>query len=772
MSYSFRALLAVLLLNSCVSLSPLREPMSQQIDLIPAPVSLEQRDGCFTISESSIISCTNPDGLPLTELLQEYLHLEHDIELQVVSHPAGETDVIGMLLEADSELQPEEYILIVSRRNVSLKAADPLGMARGVQTIRQLLLLSDSAELPCLEIRDYPRYNYRGMHLDVSRHFFPREFVLKYIDLMALYGYNTFHWHLVDDNGWRIEIKRYPGLTEVGAWRADRGGIHWTECDPRQPGEPTTYGGFYTQAEVREVVEYARRRQITVIPEIEMPGHTMAALAAYPEFSCTGGPFDVCTGSYWPITDIYCAGNDSTFTFLENILLEVIELFPGEYVHIGGDEADKKEWKRCPRCQSRIAAENLAGVDELQSWFIQRIEKFLLSHNRRLIGWDEILEGGLAPQATVMSWQGMQGGIDAARAGHDVIMTPMSHCYFDYYQADSEFEPEAIGGYLPLKRVYAFESTPAELDSNAAVHILGGQGNVWSEYMPDTHQVEYMILPRLCALAEALWSQPEHREWQSFQKRLQSHYQLFERKGLNYSRGSFRVGIEPLKTGNDLSLHLVTEQYEPEIRYTLDGSDPDCESSRYHLPLPVKGAMEIRAACFRDGALQGRVTRKRLTRHLASGRPVQYTTLYSGKYPGAGQLSLVDGLRGGLEFSDPAWQGFEQTGLEVTIDLGIMVHLERLQVGCLHDQRSWIFLPERVEVALSADGEIFSRPLEVTCEADPESEEPALVDLTVLLTGLEARFLKVTAINRGLCPEWHPGADGKAWIFIDEITVE
>ena len=746
--------------------------MSQQIDLIPAPVLLKQEVGHFIISEQCVIICPNPAGLNQAELLKEYLQLQHGVELSVVTHATGEADVVSILLEADSRLRPEEYILIVSRQDVSLRAADPQGLARGVQTVRQLLLLEDSLELPCLEIRDYPRYPYRGMHLDVSRHFFPREFILEYIDLLALYGYNTFHWHLVDDNGWRIEIKRYPRLTEVGAWRADREGVHWLECEPRQPEEPTTYGGFYTQEEIREVVDYAAKRQIAIIPEIEMPGHTMAALAAYPEFSCTGGPFDVCTGSYWPITDIYCAGNDSTFSFLENVLLEVMELFPGAYIHIGGDEADKTEWKRCPRCQDRIKAEDLADVEELQSWFIRRIEKFLLSHNRRLIGWDEILEGGLAPQATVMSWQGVEGGIEAANSGHDVIMTPMSHCYFDFYQGDPEFEPTAIGGYLPLKRVYAFEPTPTELDPAAAAHILGGQGNVWSEYMPDTHQVEYMLLPRLCALAEVLWTPAADRDWDSFQKRIQTHYELFERSGWNYSQGSYRVEIEPLRAGSNLLLKLITEQYEPEIRYTLDGHDPDGNSPRYHKPIPANGPLELRAASFKDGLRLSRIICKRLTSHLATGKTVKYAIPCSDKYPGAGPLSLVDGLRGELEYRDPAWQGFEQNNMEITIDLEAVVKLQQLHVGCLHDQRSWIFLPEAVEVALSVDGKEFSQPLKVNCEVDPESEEPALVELTVSLAGLEARFLKVTASNRGVCPPWHPGAGGKAWIFIDETVVE
>ncbi|MBC8478319.1 family 20 glycosylhydrolase, partial [bacterium] len=337
----------------------LREPMFQPPDLIPAPCSCLPGTGKFRITSSTQIHIGNKAATASAELLQQTLVQEMGIELRLDSAAVVKGSALVLQLRSDRNLPVEGYQLTVLPEAVTLRASDPRGLARGVQSLRQLLLLSAKPELASLQIQDHPRYPYRGMHLDVSRHFYSKEFILKYIDLLALYGFNTFHWHLVDDNGWRIEINRYPLLTEIGSRRADRTGIHWLERAPRQPGEATTYGGFYTQTEVREIVAYAQQRQITIIPEIEMPGHTMAALAAYPEYSCTGGPFEVCTGAYWPVTDIFCAGNDSTFTFLEHILLEVMELFPGEYIHIGGDEADKTEWKRCPRCQARMAEEGL-----------------------------------------------------------------------------------------------------------------------------------------------------------------------------------------------------------------------------------------------------------------------------------------------------------------------------------------------------------------------------------------------------------------------------
>jgi hexosaminidase len=370
------------------------------------------------------------------------------------------------------------------------------------------------------------------MHLDVCRHFFPVEFVKKMIDMLAVYKMNTFHWHLTDDQGWRIEIKKYPKLTEIGAWRDETMVGHYTENDQKFDG--TRYGGFYTQEQIKDVVAYAGKRFITVVPEIEMPGHAVAALSAYPEFSCNGGPFKVYTK--WGVSDdVYCAGKEETFKFLEDILEEVVALFPGQYIHIGGDECPKTRWKVCPTCQKRMKDEGLKNELELQSYFVKRIERFVASKGKKLIGWDEILEGGLPERATVMSWRGYEGGLEAARSGHDVVMTPGSHCYFDSYQSkDQTKEPLAIGGFLPLKKVYSFNPIPAELTPQEAKHILGAQANLWTEYITSEKQAEYMIFPRICAMAEILWSPKIKQDYRQFLTRLDGHLKRLQKDNINY----------------------------------------------------------------------------------------------------------------------------------------------------------------------------------------------------------------------------------------------
>ena len=437
------------------------------------------------------------------------------------------------IAEGDAALAEEGYELTIEPDSVLLRAAKPRGLFWGVQTLRQLLPPggqgakaarsegTHAVPLPCVHIKDTPRYPWRGMHLDVGRHFMPTEFVKRYIDFLALHKFNVFHWHLTEDQGWRIEIKEYPRLTTVAAWRGQ---------------EDKRYGGFYTQKEIREVVAYAADRFITVVPEIELPGHSLAALAAYPEVSCTGGPFEVPTR--WGIfEDVYCAGNDATFEFLKNVLSEVLELFPGPYVHIGGDECPKTRWKACKKCQARIEAEGLADEHELQSYFIKRISRFLASNGRRLVGWDEILEGGLAPDATVMSWRGIKGGIAAARMGHDVVMTPGTHCYLNMKQAPGADEPGHAGSHVvTLEKVYSYEPTPAELTPAEAKHILGAQGNVWTEYIATPKEVEYMVFPRMCALAEVTWTPAPLRDWNDFLSRLEVHQQRLDAMGVNYYR--------------------------------------------------------------------------------------------------------------------------------------------------------------------------------------------------------------------------------------------
>lgn len=517
------------------------ESSEMNLNLIPEPFQVSAGKGHFTLNEKTILS--NHAGRaaePILNRFQQYLEQYYSLSVDNRSEDesAPGRGVIEWILDPDDPSTGDEgYRLEAGRRKIRITAASEAGLFYGTMTLRQLIPVKKSRVLniPFVTIADKPRFKWRGMHLDVCRHFFPVEFIKKYLDILAMHKMNVFHWHLTEDQGWRIEIRQYPKLTEIGAWRVDREHQHWNRRTPPEPGEKATYGGFYTQDEVREIVQYAAERYITVVPEIEMPGHAMAALAAYPELSCTGGPFHVMPGSYWPINDIYCAGKESTFAFLENVLSEVAELFPGPFVHIGGDEAGKANWKQCPDCQARIRDEGLHDERELQSYFIRRIEKFLASKHKKLIGWDEILEGGLAPEATVMSWRGMEGGTEASRAGHDAVICPTANCYLDYYQSeDTENEPVAIGGYLPLDSVYAFEPIPPGLETDKQHHILGAQGNVWTEYIPNGNHVEYMALPRLCAIAEVVWSAPEKRDSDGFKNRLKTHYKYLDLLDINY----------------------------------------------------------------------------------------------------------------------------------------------------------------------------------------------------------------------------------------------
>ena len=509
--------------------------------VIPVPVRCEMWTGSFSIERSASLSYNDDSAAGVASYLADILNPATGFAIVPAKGTGGD---IALVVDRERSWKPEEYELEVAGQNVRLTAGTAEGLFRGVQTVRQLLpaaienttvTAGTEWKLPCLIINDYPRFAWRGMHLDVSRHFQDIDFVKRYIDLIAMHKMNVFHWHLVDDQGWRIEIKKYPLLTEVGAWRVDREDQPWKGRKPQQPGEEATYGGFYTQEQIREIVAYAAERYITVVPEIEMPAHVSSALAAYPQYSCTGGPFTVPPGSIWPITDIYCAGKDDTFDFLRDILSEVIELLPSEYIHIGGDEADKTEWKKCPLCQARIKKEALKDEAELQSWFIKRIEKFVSSKGRQVIGWDEILEGGLAPGAAVMSWRGFEGGTAAVKAGHKAVMTPISHTYFNLYQADQATEPIAYRGVITLEKVYRFEPVPEGLSDEEASLIIGGQGCLWGEMVTTESSAEYQVLPRMTALSEVLWSPAEKRDWPDFRTRLQGMFPRFDVLKLNYS---------------------------------------------------------------------------------------------------------------------------------------------------------------------------------------------------------------------------------------------
>jgi len=676
----------------------------------------------------------------------------------------------------------EGYTLEVTPDLIRVRAVADAGHLYAVHSLFQLLPEAVFGAkpapgarwmIPSLTIQDRPRFSWRGAHLDVSRHFLPKESIKTFIDMLAMHKMNVFHWHLTDDQGWRIEIKKYPLLTTVGAWRADREGIHWNAREPQRPGEKATYGGFYTQDDIREIVRYARQRNVTILPEIEMPAHTTAALAAYPQYSCTGGPFLVTTGALWPITDIFCAGNDSTFAFLQDILTEVFGLFPGTYVHIGGDEADKTNWKKCPKCQARIKAEGLADVNELQSYFIKRIEKFVVSKNRRLIGWDEILEGGLAPEATVMSWRGTEGGIAAARLGHDVVMTPNSHAYFDAYQGRPEFEPPAGGGYLTLGKVYSFEPVPEELTAGEAAHILGGQSCLWSEFVPDARHAEYMMLPRLAAMSEVLWSPKDRRDPQHFFLRIETQLRRYQAAGYAYARSLYSVLMSAVldTVRGQMLVSLTNESGNTPIRYTLDGTAPTAASLEYAGPFMADRSLEIRAVSVKEGEVVSAPTSHRIFVHAAIARPVTVKSPYR-KYTGGGDYALTNGLLGTTSYADGNWQGYEQNDLDATIDLGGVKTVSKITAHFLKDHHAWIFAPTRVQYEVSEDGKTYTSVGSADFAAPASAEEPSIVTVSQPVQSARARYVRVFARNLGVCPSWHLGMGEKAWLFVDEVLVE
>lgn len=512
--------------------------------LIPQPNYINRTNGAFALSDSTVI-VADP-GTYEAQYLKYFLKKNYDINLQIDAHYPPFKNFISLLttiVNNPEQMDQEAYQIRVTNKGISINAVGSAGIFYGIQTLSQLLPVekSKTLQVPCLEIADAPRYKWRGMHLDCSRHFFTKDEVESYLDYLAMYKINVFHWHLVDDQGWRIEIKKYPLLTSIGGMRKEtligkptfdkKGNPSKTD---KYDGKP--YGGYYTQEDIKEVLAYAAKKHITVVPEIEMPGHSLAALTAYPKYSCTGGPFE--TFTKWGVSDdVYCAGNDSTFSFLEDILTEVMALFPSKYIHIGGDECLKERWKACPKCQKRMKEEHLKTEEELQSYFITRIEKFVNSKDRQIIGWDEILEGGLAPNAAVMSWRGTKGGIAAAKQNHFVVMTPGKPCYFDHYQSkDKAAEPLAIGGFNPIDSVYNYEPTPSGLSTAEQNYIMGAQGNVWTEYITSFSQVEYMAVPRMAALSEVLWTKRENKNFKNFVVRLKLHSKILDRMKVNYAK--------------------------------------------------------------------------------------------------------------------------------------------------------------------------------------------------------------------------------------------
>ncbi|MGZ3897063.1 MAG: glycoside hydrolase family 20 protein [Flavisolibacter sp.] len=749
--------------------------LAQQVNIIPQPVSLQLKEGSFIIDNNTTlkINPTSPDLRAAAAFFNAYFKsiTGRNLPVNTIKKKSME-----FRLSRIAEIGEEGYLLNVSPTTVLIRANTKAGILYGLPSLFQTLpavRTNAVLKIPSMDIKDYPRFKWRGMHLDVSRHFFSPALVKEYIDLMASYKINTFHWHLVDDQGWRIEIKKYPNLTGTGAWRVDHTEMVWGTRPQAKEGEAASYGGYYTQDQIKEIVQYAQERNITIVPEIEMPGHSAAAIASCPYLSCSQLPqLPMTGGDYTNISSNYCAGNDSVFLFLQDVLTEVMHLFPSTYIHVGGDEVDKTAWKSCPRCQARIQAEGLKNEEELQSYFIKRIEKFLISKHRKMIGWDEILEGGLAPEATVMSWRGESGGIEAAKMNHDVVMTPGTPVYFDHYQGDPATEPLAIGGFNTLKKVYGYEPVPGELNEEQAKHVLGAQANLWTEYITTAEQVEYMVLPRMLALAEVVWSPKETRNWNSFNERLQSQYRAFDQKGLHYSKGNFKVEIKPFSQNGQLFVNLLTEAYKGEVYYTTDGQEPSLQSKKYVEPIHIDSTMVLKAVTVVGGKVMStRPAQQSFTIHKAIGKNVMYTNPVSNYYMADGPNSLTDGVRG-TDAVNQYWHGFAGKDLIAIVDLGSDLSIHRVSMGFLQHYRDWIMMPQWVSFEISQDGKNFREVKKVNNMVSTSEQGSIIKDFVAEFPEQKARFVRVTAKVLDALPNGHAGEGKPAWIFSDEIVVD
>ncbi|MDA9627702.1 family 20 glycosylhydrolase [Flavobacteriaceae bacterium] len=727
--------------------------------IIPKPLSQKIGNGSF-IFNNDVAIVSEPKLQEVSNYFTLYLKDNYNFELS----NNNSTKKITFKID-DSINNDEGYELNVSKNNITVKSKHTKGAFYAVQSLLQLLPLPSSSntfKIACVNIKDEPQYKYRGMHLDVGRHFFSVNFIKKYIDLMARLKMNTFHWHLTEDQGWRIEIKKYPKLQEIAAFRNETLIGHYNDQPHQFDGKP--YGGFYTQEQIKEVVAYAKTRQVTIIPEIEMPGHSQAAIAAYPELGCSGEQVEVATK--WGVFDeVYCP-KESTFKFLEDVIDEVVALFPGKYIHIGGDEAPKTNWKNCEYCQKLIKKEGLKDEHGLQSYFIARMEKYINTKGKQIIGWDEILEGGLAPNATVMSWRGTSGAVQAAKEGHDVILTPGSHCYFDHYQSENENEPLAIGGFLPLEKVYHFNPIPERLTDKEATYVLGAQGNVWTEYMQTEKQVEYMAYPRAVALSEVLWSSPEHKNYSDFINRLEQYQKRLDLLEVNYANHIYSVKGKLTHLSDRLTFELNTTSSSYPIYYSTDKSFP---SKLYSTPITVDTSMHIKAVVLNSkNTALGAVFQQKINLHEGVGATIAIDKEPHPAYNAGGKNALINGISGNNKrYGDTEWLGFLGEDIVITIEFEKPKNIKTISTRFYNGKGQWIYAPNEIGFSFYLeDGKTVN---DITIL---EEKNNLLVNYSYEFKSTAVKKLDIIVKNYGTIPEGKQGAGHKAWTFIDEIIIE
>ncbi|RKR12053.1 hexosaminidase [Flavobacterium sp. 90] len=745
----------------------------KDIQIIPKPKQLVIKQGKFQFSNETIFVVNGDSQKEIASVLIHKFETAAGFRPEISSKIPKKNFI---QFKVDATLNKEAYLLDVNEKNITITAKGNAGFIYGLESIRQLLpeaiesksiITTAKWEIPNLTITDEPRFQWRGLMLDLSRHFFDKNYVIETIDRLAMLKMNVLHLHLVDDQGWRIEIKKYPKLTEVGAWRVDQENAAWNARLVTNPDEKGTYGGFLTQEELKEIVKYAAAKNIEIIPEIEMPAHVSSAIAAYPELACFNQRIGVPSGGLWPITDIYCAGKETTFEFLQNVIDEVITIFPSKYIHIGGDEATKTNWDKCPNCQKRMKDNGLKDAHELQSYFVKRMEKYINSKGKKIIGWDEILEGGLAPEATVMSWRGTKGGTEAAKQGHDVIMSPESPCYFNFYQGPQNEEPLAFDAYNPLNKVYEFDPVVNEMTPQEAAHVLGGQANLWAEHITNPKASEYMIFPRLAALSEVLWSSKENRNWNNFTSRLPSLLKRYDYLGINYAKSAYLVTASSVADIDKkvINVTLKNEFQNPDIRYVLGDKSIDHQAIKYVNPIPFKETTVLKASLFQDDKPIGKTFTDTIVFHKGFGHKVNYLTPYSESYKGDGLFGMVNTIRGSKNFHDGQWQAWLVNDMEIVVDLEKVQSIEKVTIGTLESQGAGIYFPTQIKVLVSSDsinykevGKVI-RPFAINVNSE-------LKEFKINFEKRDVRFVKVIATNLKKSPR-----GDSSWLFVDEILV-
>lgn len=727
-----------------------------QNQFIPKPKEIIITGDVFHIPNHLILS----NNLPKTET--DYLIEKGKDFLEFQYGNQTNSQLIYEPLHASENKNQESYEIQITKDQIKIKSLNNQGYFYAVQTLLQLLDEHQiDREIPTMIIKDEPKFKWRGMHLDVVRHFFSMDEVKRYLDYLAMYKINTFHWHLTDDQGWRIEIKKYPKLTEIGSKRKES--MIGPYVDNQFDGEP--HGGFYTQEEIKDVINYASKLHITIVPEIEMPGHALAALTAYPEMACTSGPFEVAT-KWGVFDDVFCP-KEETFVFLENILSEVIRLFPSEYIHIGGDECPKTRWKTCKHCQQLIQDLHLKDEHGLQSYFISRIEKFVNENGRKIIGWDEIMQGGLAPNAAVMSWTGIEGGTKAAKSGHFAVMTPGGYCYFDHYQGDPQSEPLAFGGYTPLEKVYRYQPIPDDLSIAESQFILGAQGNLWTEYITDFQQVEYMLFPRLLALSEVSWGTSDAKNYPEFENRVIHQFKLLDKLNVNYSKSIYNVSGEVQTIDNEIFYELQSSLNPEGIRYTLDDKLPSENSLKYTQPIKIDHSLTLQAANFENGKIKSHLLKQKFYISQSSGKRIDLENEPHPNYAHGGSATLVDGILGNPKLLGKSWLGFDGKDLVAIVDLGEIQEISTIEFNAMENKGSWIHLPKSAEINFSTDGSKFHLVKEIKSDEIQKSKGK----ISTQFKKEKVRFIKFIITNAGIIPDGNPGAGSPAWLFVDELSV-